>query len=379
MTRVLFSVCIVLAFATVCKPQEISLVTPVSRAELLDSPSPNFVLIQLSLKNPDSDQEARAPLDNVRFTECIAVAGNRRAVVGPADVQEDAMLKTCTFQTGAESTKVPADWGKLTIELKYRVFTNGVLGPPQTFTRLSPITRCIRASDVTATLGPPTRTADREITIPIELNADTRMKVELRKADGSLVATPSGNPDNSSVLFENSEQKLVSLKVVQGSQFVDLNERYTLSLSQLPSQPPIQVQLKGDPASFRVNAFRPYTMTDPQIDQNDDGSVRIRFTTATSGSIQVFLNGGTNPVFSDSDKVVRDFVIGADLVSPNVNTLTFQGESAENRLTLSNNTFKTFNRDPKTYLVEKPVTFNYDDATNKLKIKFALSRGLTMR
>jgi hypothetical protein len=234
-------------------------------------------------------------------------------------------------------------------------------------------------SDVTAALGLPIRTADREVTVPIQLNADARLKVELRRADGSLVATPSGDLDNSSVLFENGDQKLVSLKVVPGAQFIDLNETYALSLSQLPSQPPVQVQLKGAPASFRVNPFHPYLMTDPQITQNDDGSVRVRFTTATSGSIQVFLNGGTNPVFSDNDKVARDFVIGSELVSPNVNTLTFQGESAENRLKLSNNTVKTFNRDPKTYLIEKPVTFNYDETTNKLKIKFALSRGLSMR
>ena len=46
-----------------------------------------------------------------------------------------------------------------------------------------------------------------------------------------------------------------------------MNETYVLSLSQLPSQPPIQVQLKGSPASFRVNRFRPYIMTDPQITQ----------------------------------------------------------------------------------------------------------------
>jgi hypothetical protein len=381
MTRVLFSIVIVLAFAAVCKPQEVSLVTPVSGAELLDSPSPNFVLIQLHLKGPDSDQEARAAIDDVQFTECSAATGNRRAVVGPADVPTQAMLKTCTFQTGTATSNLPADWGKLTLELKFRVRgSTGTFGPVQTFTRLSPITRCIRVSDVSATLGSAIRTGDREITIPIKLNADTRLRVELRRADGSVVATPSGNLDNSSVLFEDSDQsKPVILKVVPGSQFIDLTETYTISLSQLPSQPPIELQLKGAPASFRVNAFRPYVMTEPSIDVNDDGSVRVRFATATSGSVQVFLNGATDAVFSDNDKVQRDFVIPSEKVVPDANTLTFQGESAENHLKLSNNAARTAIRNPKTFLTEKPVTFNYDEATNKLKIKFALSRNLNTR
>lgn len=381
MTRVLFSICIVLAFAAVCKPQEVSLVTPVSGAELLDSPSPNFVLIQLHLKGPDSDQEARAALDDVRFTECAAVTGNRRAVVGLADVPADAMLKRCTFETGNATSNLPPDWGKLAIELKFRVReSTGTFGPLQTFTRLSPITRCIRVSDVSATLGSAIRTGDREITIPIQLNADTRLRVELRRADGSVVATPSGNPDNSSVLFEDSDQsKLVTLKVVPGLQFIDLAETYTLSLSQLPSQPPIDVQLKGAPASFRVNAFRPYAMSDLRTEVNDDGSVRVRFSTATSGSVQVFLNGATDAVFSDTDKVQRDFVIPSEKVVPNANTLTFEGESAENHLKLSNNPPKTVIRNPQTFLTEKPVTFNYEEATNKLKIKFALSRNLGTR
>lgn len=293
----------------------------------------------------------------------------------------EPLQRTCMFAVGAAPNNLSPDWSKLTLELKYRVRENQIFGPPRVFRNPSPITRCIKVSNVTATLGMPTRSGDREVTIPIKLNADIRLNVELKKSDGTtVVATPSGTTSNASVLFENNDQfKPITLKVVPGAQLETLSESYVVAISKLASQPSVDVEMKGTPASFTVNDYVAYKMSDPAITQNDDGSVRVVFTTPTSGSMQVFLNGRAEAVYSDNQMVNRDFIISPDRVSPGVNTLTFAGESSENRLKLSGNTPRVFNREPRTYLKEKPVTFNYDDAANKLKIRFSLSRGLSTR
>ena len=379
MKNVLIASCLLLAFATLCTAQQISLVAPVLEAELVESPFPGSVLIQMTLRAPESDVEAQASLDDIQFVDCTAVAGTKRAVVGLGVNPSDVMQRTCMFAVGTAPNNLPPDWNKLTLELKYRVREGQTFGSARVFRGLSPITRCIKVSNVTATLGLPTRTGDREVTVPIKLNADMRLNVEVKTSDGSSIATPSGTTSNASVLFENNDQfKSIALKVVPGTQ-LELNESYLVAISQLASQPSVNVQMKGTPASFTVSDYIAYKMPEPAITQNDDGSVRVVFSTPTSGSMQVFLNGRTDPVYSDNQTVNRDFIISADKVSAGVNTLTFAGESGENRLKLSGNSPRVFNREPRTYLKEKPVTFNYDEPSNKLKIKFSLSRGLGTR
>lgn len=360
--------------------ERISLVTPVSEAELVESSGPNSVGVILALKAPDSDTETQALLDDVLFGDCTATSGTKTATVAAVAVNDpnDKMHRICTFAIGTAANNLPPDWTKFTLQLKYRVRENGVLGTARVFRGLSPISRCVRVSNVIATLDSPLRTGEKEVTIPIKLNADVRLNAELR-SDSGLVATPSGTRNNATVLFENGDQpQQVVFKVLSDVQLLPATV-YTLSLKELSSQPPIQVQFKGSPERFALTEFRPYKMSAPTVTQSSDGAVQVQFATPTSGSMQVFLNGRKEPVHTDTATVNRNFPIASELIPAGINTLTFTGESAENRIKLSGNTPVSFNKEAQTRLGEKPINLNYEEATNTLKIEFSLTRKLDTR
>ncbi|HEU4507594.1 MAG TPA: hypothetical protein VFR78_05095 [Pyrinomonadaceae bacterium] len=381
MRPLLLSICLLLALSTITMAEQISLVAPVSEAELVESHVPGSVVIQLKLRTPESDSETQASLDDIQFLDCTAVVGTRRAVVGLSGIPTET-VRTCHFMVGTASNNLPPDWNKITLEVKYRVRPNGggPYGSPVVFSGLSPITRCVKVSDLTATLDKPARTGEREISVPIKLNADARLNVRLKNTSGATVATPSGRPEDASFLFETDQSKTVVLKVVPGTVLEALTHTYSVVLEQLPSQPAVNVQMKGVPASFTVNTYVPYRLPDPTISMNDDRSWRVEFsTTPVSGSMQVFLNGKTDPIYRDDNGVSRTFVIPANQVSAGVNTLSFVGESFQDRLKLSGTTSTTFVVQPVTYLKDTPVTFDIDESTNTLKIKFALSQPLNTR
>lgn len=364
--------------------QQIKTNNPISEVVLSDNSVQGREEIVITLQPSEANDTSSISSEDFEIQSCVVTEGgvNVRPQQATFVPDTDKMKWTCQIPVGVGVTKTTKDalistWSSFRVTINHRKKQDGQWLPTVSQSVTAPFNRCIRVPGVNVAFGPEKRTAENEITIPVQLNADLRVQVEMVDTNNVVVAKVVGG----SIFLPRQEgqnfTEVVLKKIDDPTVVLSSIPNYRIVVK--PLQPQSHIPFKdSEKANVRIRDFKDYSIQDAdirvlkRITPKSDGSVGLTFITTDRGNIRLFINSDKTPKFSSDSGTSHTFAVPASVLNDGANTFRFEGESSEG-IKLSKDATFSFVRESRTYLDKSTIAFSLDD-NDVLTIVYRLSR-----